>query len=165
MFITFLPLHRLCVPWLFDWKDCKNLKPWILPAHSVPLAVTIYCGCHIPLAGRHSLLPSVRQTVCEAGQQVAMRKMPSLASGSWAEGAVSMGATVLPGRTRSQDTGDPLAQGAEFRMGNPFWRNTYVMTQYADLHLLAFSNSFLPTFEVKADNPFVETCLSACQTG
>lgn len=79
-------------------EKTKNLKLWMLPAHSILLAVTIDCGCHIPL-GWHSLLPSVRQTLCEAGQQVGMRKMLSLAAGSWAEGTVSMGTTVLPGRT------------------------------------------------------------------
>lgn len=33
------------------------------------------------------------------------------------------------------------------------------MTEYVDWSLLAFSDSFLPTLEVEADNPFVETCL------
>lgn len=78
LFINLLTLYSS----LFGLKDCKNLKPWVVPAHSILLVVKIYFGCCIPLIGRHSLLPSFCQTPCEAGKQVGMSKMLSLAAGS-----------------------------------------------------------------------------------
>lgn len=118
---------------------------WLWVPHS-------FSGCRIPLAG-----PTFAATFCPPdpvwGRAAGGDEEDAVPGRRQLSGGDSMGTTVLPGRTRSQDTGEPLAQGAEFRMGTPFWRNTYVTTQYAYLHLLAFSNSFLPTFEVKADNP------------
>lgn len=71
-FEPFWSLHRFlqrgCVPCsspffaqtvcsLFDWKDCKNLKLGLLPAHSILLDVKTYCGWCIPAVGRHAPMP------------------------------------------------------------------------------------------------------------